>query len=290
MAEYNQDQAEGLRKMTAMKPVNVIAVTSGKGGVGKTNLSVNLGVSLAREGKNVMLFDADLGLANVDVLLNLHPKYNLSHVISGERSLEEIIIEAPGGLKVIPAASGSEKMSMLSPAENAGLIQAFSELQMPLDFLLVDTAAGINDSVLSFIRAAREVIVVVCDEPASLTDAYALIKVLSRDYQVDRYHVLANMVRSAVHGQDLFNKLSAVTGRFLSVTLDLVGSVPFDDYLRKSLQKQSPVVLTYPRSRSAMAFTKLAQKIARWPLPKGPEGHLEFFVERLIQYSGENRE
>jgi len=289
MAKQQIDQAEGLRKMS-MKPVNVIAVTSGKGGVGKTNLAVNIGVSLAKEGKNVMLFDADLGLANVDVLLNLHPKYNLSHVMSGERTLAEVIVEGPGGLKIIPAASGSEKMSQLSPAENAGLIQAFSELQMPLDNLIIDTAAGINDTVISFIRASKEVVVVVCDEPASLTDAYALIKVLSRDYNVDKYHVLSNMVRSVVHGQDLFNKLYAVTGRFLSVTLEHLGSIPYDDYLKRSLQKQSPVVLTYPSSRSGMAFTKIAQKISKWPVPKGAEGHLEFFVERLIQYSNESED
>jgi len=284
-AEARFDQATGLRQMANPKPVRVIAVTSGKGGVGKTNVSVNLAVALADAGRNVMLMDADLGLANVDVMLGLHPEHDLSHVVNGERTLEEVVVNGPAGLHIVPAASGVQAMAELSTAEHAGLIRAFSELSVPLDTLIVDTAAGIADSVVSFSRASQEVIVVVCDEPASITDAYALIKVLSRDHGVQRFRVLANMAHSAQEGRDLFAKISRVTERYLDVTLDFMGAVPYDDYLRKAVKRQKPVVEAYPRSRAAMAFKNLAQKAENWPIPTGAAGHLEFFVERLIQSS-----
>lgn len=285
MLPDKQDQAAGLRMMTNPKPVLVIAVSSGKGGVGKTNISINLAISMVKAGQNVMLMDADLGLANVDLMLGLKPAYNLSHVINGERTLEEIIIEGPGGLKIVPASSGVKLMSELNPMENAGLIRAFSELSINLDTLIVDTAAGISDSVVSFSRASHEVIIVVCDEPASLTDAYALMKVLNKDHGVQRFRILSNMTHSAQEGQELFAKLLRVTDRFLDATLSHMGSIPYDEYLRKAIQKQRPVVEAYPRSRSAMAFKNLAQKADKWPRPEAAGGHLEFFVERLIRSS-----
>ncbi|WJW76839.1 MinD/ParA family protein [Thiohalobacter sp. IOR34] len=269
--------------MNQPTPTRVIAVTSGKGGVGKTNVSVNLAVSLAESGKQVMLMDADLGLANVDVMLGLHPEYDLSHVIDGERTLEEIIVDGPAGLQIVPASSGTKAMAELGPMQHAGVIRAFSELSQQLDVLIVDTAAGIADSVVSFTRAAQEVVVVVCDEPASITDAYALIKVLSREYGVQRFRVLANMAHSAQEGRELFSKISRVTERYLDVTLDFMGAVPYDDYLRKAVKRQKAVVDAYPRSRAAMAFRNLSQKAGNWPIPSGAAGHLEFFVERLIQ-------
>jgi len=279
------DQAAGLRQITQPKPVRVIAVTSGKGGVGKTNVSVNLAVALADSGKEVMLMDADLGLANIDVMLGLHPTHDLSHVMTGERTLEEIIVSGPSGMHIVPAASGTRAMAELSSAEHAGVIRAFSELSHQLDVLIIDTAAGIADSVVSFTRAAQEVLVVVCDEPASITDAYALIKILSRDYGIQRFRVLANMAHSAQEGRELFNKISRVTDRYLDVTLDFVGMVPHDDYLRKAVKRQRAVVDAYPRSRAAMAFRNLIQKMEKWPIPTGAAGHLEFFVERLIHSS-----
>lgn len=278
-----QNQAAGLKCMTNPKPVLVVAVSSGKGGVGKTNISVNLAMSMAKAGQKIMLMDADLGLANVDLMLGLKPVYNLSHVISGERTLEEIILEGPGGLKIVPASSGVKLMSELNTMENAGLIRAFSELSLDLDVLIVDTAAGISDSVISFSRAAHEAIIVVCDEPASLTDAYALIKVLNKDHGVQRFRILSNMTHTAQEGQELFAKLIRVTDRFLDATLSHMGSIPYDEYLRKAVQKQRPVVEAYPRSRSAMAFKNLAQKTDKWPRPEAAGGHLEFFVERLIR-------
>ena len=283
ISEMKLDQAAGLRRMAETRPVHVIAVTSGKGGVGKTNVSVNLAVALAENGKQVMLLDADLGMANVDVMLGLHPHYNLTHVISGERTLEEIMVTGPAGLKVIPASSGVQRMAELSPNEHAGVIRAFSEIGHQLDTLIIDTAAGISDSVVSFTRASQEVLVVVCDEPASITDAYALIKLLSREYGMHRFRILANMAHSVQEGRELYGKILRVTDRFLDVALDYVGMVPYDDYLRKAVQKQRAVVDAYPRSRAAMAFKTLSGKVAGWPTPTGAGGHLEFFVERLIQ-------
>lgn len=286
MADAPNDQAHGLRKMSSpTRPVKVIAVASGKGGVGKTNITVNLGVALASQGKQVLLLDADLGLANIDVMLGLHPQYNLFHVIDGSKSLSDIIVEGPAGLKIIPAASGVQKMAELSPAEHAGMIQAFSEMEQHLDVLLIDSAAGISDSVISFTRAAQEIIVVVCDEPASITDAYALIKLLSREYNVEHFHVIANMTRNIQEGRELFDKIAMVCERFLDVSLDFMGIVPFDEDLRRAVKKQRSVVEYLPQSKSAAAFTHLAKKVEHWPVIKQPRGHLEFFVERLIEAS-----
>ena len=281
------DQAQGIRQMKSQNPVRVIAVTSGKGGVGKSNVTVNLAVTLAQGGERVMLMDADMGLANIDVLLGLSPGLNLSHVINGECSLEETIIEGPAGIKIVPAASGVAMMSDLTPAQNAGVIRSFSELTDPVDTLLIDTAAGISDSVVSYVRASREVIVVVCDEPASITDAYAMVKVMNRDYGVERFHVLANQAHGATQGRELYNKLARVSERFLDVTLDYLGCVPYDDCLKKAVQKQKAVVEAFPRSQAATAFKQIAKKTQQWPTPKSMEGHLEFFIERLVNFSGQ---
>jgi flagellar biosynthesis protein FlhG len=287
MSDGQLDQASGLREMINPRPIRAIAVTGGKGGVGKTNVSVNLGVAAAEMGQKVLLLDADLGLANIDVVLGLHPQFDLSHVMRGERALEEVLIEGPSGLKVIPGASGVQALAELSPAEHTGLIRAFSEVACDTDLLIVDTAAGISDTVLSFSRAAHEIVVVVCDEPASITDAYAIIKLLNRDHGHQRFRILANMVRSAQEGRELYNKMCRVTDRYLDVTLGFMGAVPFDDSLRKAVRTQRPVVQAFPRSRVAQVFRNLAKKIETWPQPSGANGQVQFFVERLIKYSSD---
>ena len=267
-------------------PVRVIAVTSGKGGVGKTNISVNLAASLSLAGQRVMLMDADLGLANVDVLLGLEPHFDLQHVISGEKSLDEIIVQGPLGIHVVPASSGVEKMAELTSVEHASLIAAFSELKQPIDVLIVDTAAGIADGVVSFAKACQEVIVVVCDEPTSLTDAYALIKVLSLRHGIKQFQILANMVKDESQGLNLYEKLLNTTDRFLEVGLKYLGAVPFDEQLRQSVRAQKPVMEAYPRSPAAKALVRIGEKINRWPLPDQATGYLQFFVERLLAAAG----
>ena len=283
MLEAAFDQARGLRDVRAARPVQVIAITGGKGGVGKTNVSVNLGIALAQRGRGVMLLDGDLGLANVDVLLGLKPRYTLEHVIRGERELDEVIVEGPAGLRIVPAASGIAGMADLSPAAHGGLIHAFGQLTLDLDVLLVDTAAGVSEAVLSFARAAQEVLVVVCDEPASLTDAYALIKLLSTQHGVSRFRVLANMVRRARDGRELFGKLLGVCDQYLDVVLEFAGTVPFDEFLRKAVQRCEPVIEAYPRSPAAYALRQLAEQVEHWPRARGASGHLEFFFERMLR-------
>ena len=284
---FNLDQAEGLRRMAKPRPVKVIAVTSGKGGVGKTNVSVNLSMALSQQGKDVLLLDADLGLANVDVLLGIRPRHTLSDVIDGTRTLEEIIVNGPESLKIIPSSSGIRNMADLNPMEHAGIIRAFSELSHSIDVLMIDTAAGISDSVVTFTRAAQEIVIVVCDEPTSITDAYALIKVLNKEYGIRRFRVICNMVHSLQEGRELFKKIMTVTDKYLEVQLDFMGIVPYDDYLKKAVQRQKAVIDAYPRSKSALAFKSLSAKADKWPIQGYAGGHVEFFVERLIQASQE---
>ncbi len=268
--------------MSLSRPVQVIAVTGGKGGVGKTNLSVNVSMALAEMQRRVVLLDADLGLANVDVLLGIKSPYNLSDVLNGECELRDVLIDAPGGLKVVPASSGVQHMTQLNAQQHAALINAFSDLDQQLDVLVIDTAAGISDTVVSFVTAAHEVVVVVCDEPSSITDAYALIKLVSTEYQQTRFRVVANMTRTLSEGQNLFNKLQLVCDRFLDVTLQYIGHIPFDENVRKAVQKQTPLLQFAPRCRASQAIRGIAEKMVDWPLPTGPRGHLEFFVERLL--------
>jgi flagellar biosynthesis protein FlhG len=268
---------------TGARPVLTVAVTGGKGGVGKTSVSVNLATACAAAGKRVMLLDGDLGLANVDVFLGLSPRYSLAHVLNGEHTLEEIIVATPQGFQIVPGASGVTDMANLGVAEHLGLVRAFSTLADNLDMLIVDTAAGLSHSVMQFSQAAQHVLVVICDEPASITDAYALVKVLSRNHGVRRFRVLANMTRSPGEGGALFEKFERVTARFLDVVLEYVGEIPDDSYMRRAIREQRPVAECYPSSPSGRAFKNLARKADTWPVPTGPRGNLEFFVERLVQ-------
>ncbi len=277
-----RDQADGLRGLATARPVKVIAVTSGKGGVGKTNVSVNLAVAMAERGRQTLLLDADLGLANVDVLLGLKPRADLSQVLDGELELEDILLEGPAGVRIVPAASGVSRMAELTPREQSGLISAFSTLPISVEVLVVDTAAGIDTRVLGFCQAAHEVLVVVCDEPASLTDAYALIKVLSQERNVRRFQVLANSVGDPEHGRRLYQKLLSVCDRFLDVAVVYGGCVPEDPRLRQAVRVQKPVVQAFPSSPSARAFKDLAARADNWPVRRESDGQPVFFLERVL--------
>lgn len=266
----------------AAAPLRTIAVCSGKGGVGKTSVAINLAVQFAERGRSVMLLDADLALANADVLLGLKPKGNLSHVLDGTLDLEDIILDGPAGVRLVPGSTGVSRLANLGVQESAGLINAFAELAEPLDVLLVDAAAGISESVLMFARAVQEVLVVVCDEPASMTDAYALMKVLHREHGIDRFAIVASMVEGPADGQRLFKRLEETCARFLDVTLTLLGAVPRDPRMLQAIRSRSPVSVAWPSSPSARALKEIAHCADTRVMAGSPWGGVEFFVDRLV--------
>ncbi|WP_458576135.1 MinD/ParA family protein [Aliamphritea spongicola] len=227
--------------------------------------------------------DADLGLANVDVLLGVKAKRNITDVLAGDCSLRDLLIEVGENVHIVPAASGTQEMTTLSAHEHSELIHSFSDIEDELDVLIIDTAAGISDTVVSFVKAAQEVVVVVCDEPTSITDAYALMKLLNRDYQVSRFRVLANMVRSEQEGRNIYSKLLTVAERFLDVTLQYLGSIPYDESVRKGVQQQRAVLKAFPKSKASLAYKQLAAKVDDWGVSSSPRGHLEFLLSDWLK-------
>lgn len=260
----------------------VVAVTGGKGGVGKSTVALNLACAAQQQGKRVMLLDADLGLANIHVMLGLHATRNLSHVIEATCDLQDIILPGPGGVKIIPASSGISAMANLTQQTATGLIHAFSELGKDIDLLIVDTAAGISESVLSFSAASQSVLMVICNEPTSLADAYALIKILHQEKRVQHFKILVNMAKNKIDADKAFYNLLRVTDRFLDVSLDYLGFVPYDEYVKKSIQQKQPVVISYSGSKASLNFKNLSEKILRWPLPDVAEGQIGFFIEQFL--------
>ncbi|SKA87021.1 flagellar biosynthesis protein FlhG [Paucidesulfovibrio gracilis DSM 16080] len=261
----------------------VFSVTSGKGGVGKTNLSVNMACTLADQGKNVVLLDADLGLANVDVVLGLAPKYNLFHLFHEGASLDKILMETPYGFRILPAASGVSDMVTLSTGQKLELLEAMDVLEDDLDYLIVDTGAGINDNVLYFNIAAQERLLVLTPEPTSLTDAYALIKVLKVHHGVERFRVLINMVRDERAAKEVYLKLSNACDHFLSgVSLDLVGFVPMDPAVRKAVVEQRPFIQSAPNGPAGVALRKAVQRINKWKAASNVDGNIKFFWKKLL--------
>jgi flagellar biosynthesis protein FlhG len=260
------------------QPVQVIAVTGGKGGTGKTNIAINLSLALAAAGQRTLLLDADLGMANVDVLLGLDAHSTLLDVLNGDCQLDDIILAGNDNLMVIPAASGLRQLANVGINECAGLVQAFSTLKEPVDTLVIDTATGISEAVTSFCSAATEILIVVCNEP------------LSSEYGVSRFRILASMVRNADEGNDVFMSIQDMITDNHEIVCSYAGFIPFDERLRESVSRHQAVVDAFPRSRSAMALKNLARRIAAWPRPDRAGGHLEFFVERLVQNENVNVE
>lgn len=281
MQQLKNNMRAPLASATRRSP-RVIAVTGGKGGVGKSCVAVNLGLALSMAGRDTLLLDADLGLANVDVLLGLQPKCNLANLLAGDCGIEDLVLDAAHGLKVVPATSGKRNMVEMSQSEYAAVIRAFDDYPRPPEFLIVDTAAGISSSVSMFAAAADDVLVVACDEPASLTDAYAVIKVLARECGVRNFKVVANMVYNASHGRQLFEKLERVATRFLDVTLEFTGVVPHDEQLRRAVRRQMGVVDAWPGSPSALAFKKLAMAADNWDESPDAHGRIGFFAEHRM--------
>jgi flagellar biosynthesis protein FlhG len=263
-------------------PVRTVAVTGGKSSVGKTSIAVNLALGLARDGGRVMLFDADLGLGNVNDLLGLSARSSLLNVLLGELQLEESIINGPGDLMIVPAACGIRQLTELGTAECAGIVRAFSELKQRIDTLVIDTANGISECVASFCAASSEVLVVVDNKSATLRGAVGLINRLHRGYGITRFHIIANRVQIAREGDEVFARLLNLLVDQHDVLVTYAGFVPSDDSMRRAALQHEAVIDAFPRSRSAMALRNLARRVGGWPRQYFPRGHLEFFIERLL--------
>ena len=261
----------------------VIAITSGKGGVGKTNIVANLGYTFSQLGKKVLILDADVGLGNIDVLLGMAPRYNLSHVIMGEKSLEEIIISGPGNMQILPASSGIQELTSLSQNQKIKLLTEIDELINSVDILFIDTAAGISSNVMDFSVSAHEIIVVVSPEPTSITDAYALMKVLSLKYSEKRCYLLTNLVVNAQEGKEVYRQLNLVTHKFLDFNIDYLGCVVFDEKVTQCLKNQKIVGELYPETEASRCYSTLVRKIANRQPMKLPDGDTNLFWHHLVQ-------
>jgi flagellar biosynthesis protein FlhG len=261
----------------------VIAVTSGKGGVGKTNIVANLGYTFCRHGKKVLILDADLGLGNLDVLLGVAPKYNLSHVLMGEKSIGEIIVQGPGNMLILPAASGIQELTQLTKQQKIQILSELDQVIDSVDLLLIDTAAGISSNVMDFNVIAQEIIVVVSPEPTAITDAYALMKVLALKYAEKSCKVIVNLARTPQQGSEVFRQLNLVTERFLDLRIEHVGSVLFDANVTRGIKQQRLVSELFPDTPASKSFRGLARKIIAQPPRHMPDGDSNFFWHHLME-------
>jgi len=299
------DQAEGLRNLikngpgsdplpgipgkgrkegAAFRWPRVISVGSGKGGVGKTNVVANLAFAFTRLGKEVLILDADLGLANIDVLLGLTPRYTIQHLLNREKTVTEILTRGPGGMWVLPASSGVLELVDLDESQKLFLLNELDLIAETVDVLLIDTGAGISSNVLYFNTAAEESIVVMTPEPTSITDAYALIKVLSQRYRKERFTLLVNSAKNGQEAKEAFRKISMAVDRFLgSTSLDYLGFIPFDERVSLAVKNQRPVLEIYPQALSSRSFMEMAKVLAEKPMPPSAHGQIQFFWQHLFQ-------
>jgi flagellar biosynthesis protein FlhG len=261
----------------------VLSVTSGKGGVGKTNLSINLAYTLQRMGQKALLLDADLGLANVDILLGLTPKYNIFHLLYDEKCLDDVLVRTDYGFHILPASSGVPEMLALSVGQKLELIEALEPLGLETDILIVDTGAGIGDTVLYFNIAAQERLLVVTPEPTSLTDAYATIKVLHGKHGVNRFKVAVNMTVEPKQVKQIFERLAAACDKFLcGISLDLAGCIPRDAAVRRAVTNQVPFCHAAPDSLAALGVREIAKSILSWQSTTKTDGNIKFFWKKLL--------
>ncbi len=264
----------------------VIAVASGKGGVGKTNVVANLAVSLSKAGKRVLLLDADLGLGNLDVLLGLVPRHTIEDVLVGTHTLAEIMLKGPAGIHVLPASSGVPRLTSLTESQQLMIQEQLADLAAEMDVLLIDTGAGISPNVTFFASSADETMVIISPEPTSLTDAYALIKVLARQYRERRFKVLVNQAKSPREASEVFGKLDVAVDRFLHVSVELVGAIPYDDYIHMAVMQQKAVSDMFPDAPAAQAFKRLAQQVVQWPKPGLPKSSVQLVWQRSATHAG----
>ena len=289
------DQAGTLRAMNAPSPTQsrtrqtttrVFAITSGKGGVGKTAVVANMAVLLARMGKRVLILDADLGLANIDVVFGLAPGHNLNHFFSGEQGLEAILTDGPEGIKILPAGSGVQRFTRLDSHQKMRLLDALDAMNNDFDFVLIDTEAGISENVTYFNTAAQEILVVTTPEPTAITDAYALMKLLSNQFHEKHFNLIVNFIKNEDEALDVYRKLTMVANRYLDISIDYIGSIPRDKMMVDAIRKQKVLVQLYPESKTAGAFEALARTIVQEPQSIEPKGSIQFFWKRLLEFGG----
>ena len=288
------DQATALRNLIKANNANnnasnvtprpvarVITVTSGKGGVGKSNTSINLAIQFRKLGQRVIILDADFGLANIEIMFGAVPKHNLCDLIYQGKNIKEIITWGPMEVGFISGGSGIAGMSNLSRDYLVYIIQNLAELDAIADVIIVDTGAGISDAVLEFLVASGEILLVTTPEPTSITDSYSLLKALSRHERYDKDYsqikVIANKVDSAEEGKSLFNKLNAVVNRYLHLPISYLGSIPQDNQLVKAVMQQTPVSIQAPNSKSAIAYEAMAGKLMNMEEKIAKKGMAAFF-------------
>jgi len=262
--------------------VKVLSFTSGKGGVGKTHIVVNLAYALQSLGARVMLLDADLGLANIDVLLGLAPRFTIQHVLEGQKTLADVLVTGPAGMLILPAGSGVPELAELNDSQRLQLLTVLETLEHDIDFLLIDTGAGISANVMYFNVAAQDIVVIVTPEPTSITDAYALMKVLSTKYDEKHFKVIMNNVAHATEAKDAFRRLNLVTERFLNISIDYLGFILHDTSFSQAVCQQKALLDLYPSSAAAQGFRTLAQRLLATPEMAHPKGGIQFFWQRLL--------
>jgi flagellar biosynthesis protein FlhG len=259
-------------------------VASGKGGVGKTNVVANMAIALRKLGKDVMILDADLGLSNIDVLLHLAPKHNIQNLLSGEMGLKDVVVEGPHGIKILPASSGVQELTSLDEFQRLRILEAFDTYEENIDVLLIDTAAGISENVAFFCIAAQQIIVVTSPEPTAITDAYALIKVLFTRYQEKEFNVLVNSVSGSGEALEVFRRLSLAAEKFLNISLNYLGYIPYDDAVRKAVSSQQAFIDAYPHGLASKQVAEIASKVLE--TTEKVKGTLQFFIGNLLSASG----
>lgn len=288
------DQAGTLRAMknhseandnTVTTTTRVFSITSGKGGVGKTATVANLAVLLAKMGKRVLILDADLGLANIDVVFGLAPTHNLNHFFAGDCELPSILIDGPLGIKILPAGSGVQRFTRLDSQQKLRLLDALDSMHNDFDFVLIDTEAGISENVTYFNTAAQEIMVVTTPEPTAITDAYALMKLLSNQYHEKHFNLIVNFITHEEEALDVYRKLTMVANRYLDISIDYMGSIPTDKQMVDAIRKQQVMVQLYPESKTSMAFEALARTLMQEPSTLEAKGSIQFFWKRLLDFS-----
>ncbi len=259
----------------------IMAISSGKGGVGKTHFVTNIAIIFRALQKRVLLMDADMGLSNIDIMFGIAPKYNIKHLIAGEKSIKDIIVQTKEGIDIIPASSGIRELTQLSFESKMKIVEELDSLDSDYDIFLIDTGAGISDNVTFFCSAAHDNIVIVTPEPTSIADAYALIKVLYKEHGEQNFRIVVNNVRRTTEANATFNKLSLAADRFLGISLDYLGYLPYDEKVKDSIVAQKPYVNLYPTADLSKKLTEIAKRLLSKEVNLF-KGGMQFFLKRAF--------